>query len=118
VTDIEKLETLRAAATPGEWREVRGEIWGEELFAQYAVVAPTNDCACRFEHGNASWLTAIHNAAPALIAEVRRLRAIEAAARRIEDEHFERDGLWITMPIQWKHWDELRAALAAKENEK
>ena len=49
-----------------------------------------------------------------LLDEVRRLRAIEAAARHIEDEQIERDGLWVTVPILAKHWDELRAALAAK----
>jgi hypothetical protein len=49
------------------------------------------------------------------LAELDRLRAIEAAARKLDDEHAEPDGLWVTVPILAKHWDELRAALAAKE---
>jgi hypothetical protein len=109
MTDIDKLEQLRAAATPGEWREVRGEIWGEELFDQYAVVAPTDDCGCQFERGNAAWLTAIHNAAPELLAELRRLRAIEAAAAKLMSG---------TAVDAWDWMDrcrELKAALAAKE---
>jgi hypothetical protein len=48
------------------------------------------------------------------LAELDRLRAIEAAARKLDDEHAEPDGLWVTVPILAKHWDELRAALAAK----
>jgi len=50
-----------------------------------------------------------------LIAEIRLLRAIEEAARNLEDEHAEFDGLWVSVPILAKHWNELRAALAAKE---
>ena len=49
------------------------------------------------------------------LAELDRLRAIEAAARNLDDEHAEPDGLWVTVPILAKHWDDLRAALAAKE---
>ena len=70
--------------------------------------------------GDPSWADVRQNAAELLAAraELRRLRAIEAAARNLDDEHAERDGLWFTVPILVKHWDELRAALAAKENEK
>jgi hypothetical protein len=48
-----------------------------------------------------------------IVRENERLRAIEAAARQIEH-----DGMYVTLPILAKHWDELRAALAAKENDK
>ena len=110
--DIDKLETLRAAATPGEWREVEGEIWGEEPFAKYEVVAPTTDDSCEFRRGNAAWLTAIHNAAPALLAEVRRLRAIEAAARKLTES--ESLGLWGSACVTVAEMQALKAALAAK----
>jgi hypothetical protein len=49
------------------------------------------------------------------LAELDRLRAIEAAARKLDDEHAEPDGLWVSVPITARHWDELRAALALKE---
>ena len=47
--------------------------------------------------------------------ELDRLRAIEAAARNLDTDHAEPDGLWVTVPILVEHWNELRAALAAKE---
>jgi hypothetical protein len=67
--------------------------------------------------GDPSWAEVRKIAAELLAARnsLQRLRAIEAAARNLDDEHAEPDGLWVTVPILAKHWDELRAALAAKE---
>jgi len=67
--------------------------------------------------GDPSWAEVRQIAAALLGARnsLQRLRAIEAAARNLEDEHAEPDGLWVTVLILAKHWNELQAALAAKE---
>jgi len=62
------------------------------------------------------FLAELLNAAPALLAEVRRLRAIEAAARDIAQVTEERDDPWVCVPITARQWDALKAALAAKED--
>jgi hypothetical protein len=71
--------------------------------------------------GDPSWSEVRQNAAELLAAraEIRRLRAIEAAARKLDVDQAEPDGLWVTVPILLLGgWDELRAALAAKEDGK
>jgi ElaB/YqjD/DUF883 family membrane-anchored ribosome-binding protein len=52
--------------------------------------------------------------ATAVIADIRRLRAIEEAARDIAQVTEERDDPWVCVPITARQWDALKAALAAK----
>ena len=72
--DLDKLERLEKAAFPSPWS--RHSLWP-------VVYCETN----RYQVGDfdddpsASFVVALRNAAPALFAELRRLRAIEAAAR-------------------------------------
>ena len=66
--DLDALESALAAATPGEWEateygKCRAEIDG--------VV-----CSCCLQPPDARAIVALHNAAPAMIAELRGLRAI------------------------------------------
>jgi hypothetical protein len=72
----------------------------------------------RFIELHEAYKSELFLSAPALIAEVRRLRAIEAAARDIAQVTEERDDPWVCVPITARQWDALKAALAAKENEK
>jgi hypothetical protein len=83
--DIDKLENMALLARSGfDWQD-RVEMYKRELF----------------------------RACPALIAEVRRLRAIEAAAREYYDTT--RFGTFLA---SHDGWIKLEAALAAKENKK
>jgi hypothetical protein len=114
MTDIDKLEALRAGCISlGDPDWTAGCVRLVLEHGQAAVetdddsIPPGPDCF------SAEWITAIHNAAPALLAEVRRLRAIEAAAREYVMETtrgpFESAG---------KAFFVLGRALAAKENGK
>lgn len=143
MTDIDKLEALRSKAERGFGRELH-EAYKNELFiaapALFAEVrrlreqlhcrkcggtvgvhlAPDQGgCPAQFVLDGVEMLpAAARQDVDDLRSEVRRLRAIEAAARNLDDEHAEPDGLWVAVPILAKHWDELRAALAAKEGGK
>jgi ElaB/YqjD/DUF883 family membrane-anchored ribosome-binding protein len=66
--------------------------------------------------GDPSWADVRQNAAELLAArtELRRLRAIEAAAMDIAQVTEERDDPWASVPITARQWDALKAALAAK----
>jgi hypothetical protein len=112
--DIDKLETLRAAATQGPFVHVTPPPGYSFGFIGYYVEYEGERLRSEFPACDAddAYTVELLNAAPALFAEVRRLRRIEAAARQIE-----RDGMYVTLPILAKHWDELRAALAAKEGD-
>ena len=81
--DLDKLEKLEKAAFPSPWSidmEPNHGFW-------QVVYCETN----RYQVGDfdddpsASFIVALRNAAPALFAEMRRLRAIEAAARAYVD---------------------------------
>jgi hypothetical protein len=69
----------------------------------------------RFIELHEAYKSELFLSAPALIAEVRRLRAIEAAARDIAQVTEERDDPWVCVPITARQWDALKAALAAKD---
>ena len=77
--DLDKLERLEKAAFPSPWSidmEPGHGSW-QRVFSErngYHVGYFDDD-------PNTSFLVALRNAAPALFAELRRLRAIEAAAR-------------------------------------
>lgn len=88
--DLDALERLLAAATPGE-SEVRtpNDVWvGVILIAHYY-----GDACPGLRPGeglaNAKAGSALRNAAPSLLAEVRRLRAVEEMAKRMPPRHTE-----------------------------
>jgi hypothetical protein len=81
-----ELEALLAEATPAPWHRDRT---GQHLIAGDLVVADGRVLCGQFAESlsetDARLIAALRNAAPALIAEVRRLRAIEATARALVD---------------------------------
>ena len=72
--DLDLLEGLHVAATPGPWRW-RGS----------GVRADAGDVCCGADGIDAGTIAAAHNALPALLAEVREHRAREAAHRAALD---------------------------------
>lgn len=77
--DLDKLEQQRAAATPGPWTNwgkiplvVRIETPNGDPLVYHDPLADDGQC---ITEGDAEWMTAIHDAAPALIAELREARA-------------------------------------------
>jgi hypothetical protein len=113
--DIDKLETLRAAATQGPFVHVTPPPGYSFGFIGYYVEHEGRRVRGEFPANDAddAYTVELLNAAPALIAEVRRLRAIEAAAREYYDAT--RNGTFLA---SHDAWIKLEAALAAKENEK
>ncbi len=78
--DIDKLEALEKAATPGPWLAKANELlWvGPDSLARHGrIVYPTLEDECIFRDGNAEMIAAVRNALPELLAEVRRLRLIK-----------------------------------------
>jgi len=86
--DLDHLEAKRAAATQGEWRTYSepGVRWDDPMAcgydsrehhrgAPYYCTGPRCDTSEAAE-ADAKYIAATHNALPALIAEVRRLRAL------------------------------------------
>jgi len=111
--DLDKLERLEKAAFPSPWS------------IDMDRVVTTVYCETNGHHvggfdddPSASFIVALRNAAPALLAELRRLRAIEAAAREVaanvEDDIDERLRYVVVQPSR-EEWAALNAALAAKE---
>jgi len=74
--DLDKLEQLEKAATPGPWVSVlRSLCTIKDCRADaYGIVKPTEDGDCIFQDGNAELIAAVRNALPELLAEIRRLR--------------------------------------------
>ena len=114
--DIDKLEALERAATPAPWVYDDGiETDGDTQYRERPeIVGPFGADAARTD--DCIFLAELRNAAPALIAEVRRLRAIEAAARKLTES--ESLGLWGRACVTVAEMEALKAALAAKENGK
>jgi len=85
VTDIDKLETLRAAATQGPFVHVPPPQGYSTGFIGYYVEHEGRRLRAEFPANEAddAYTVELLNAAPALLAELRRLRAIEAAAREV-----------------------------------
>ncbi len=117
MTDIDKLETLRAAATQGPFEHLTppGYSFG---FIAYYVEHEGERLRSEFPANDAddAYTVELLNAAPALIAEVRRLRAIEAAARKLFTRGWRCNGpLHVTWTGDEAAFDKFMAALAAKE---
>lgn len=126
--NIEKLEAFsKAAKTP--WSvQSKGDWWvvNDSLPSSLRDPVVFDDGSAAGEYGprcseeTRDYIVALANAAPALIAEVRRLRAIEAAAQA-SMQQIDRT-LWLEHETGFLHdlrnnarICDLRAALAAKE---
>jgi hypothetical protein len=72
-TDLDELERLAAAATPGPWEAIRPRI-NIRIMAGDRYVLESGPCGVRTEE-DGQFIAAARAAVPALIAEVRRLRA-------------------------------------------
>jgi hypothetical protein len=116
--DIDKLEALERAATPAPWVYDDGIEQDEHTQhrARPETVGPFGADAARTD--DCIFLAVLRNAAPALLAEVRRLRAIEAAAREVaanvEDDSDSLLGCVVVQPSR-EEWSAFKAALAAKD---
>lgn len=108
--DIDKLEALRAAATQGPFEHVPPPPGYSSGFIAYFVEHEGERLRGEFPATDAddAYTVALLNAAPALLAELRRLRAIEAAARAYVDLTEDRVDY---VPLLFAR---LQAALAAK----
>lgn len=98
--DLDALEAALAKATPGPWRRGnRGEYVVVHLDHNYIVCDedPEDDNAERVE-ADTDTIIAAHNALPALIAELRQLRA-RVTPEPIGEKH--QDGNW------WLVWSPL-----------
>ena len=92
MTDLSSLERLYAAATKGRW--VHDPDWRDDGASQILQAANTNLAVCfmatgmdKDEHeATAELIVALHNAFPALLAELRALRAVEKAASLVMQE--------------------------------
>ena len=99
-SDLDELERLHAAATPGKW----------EVSADDGIIATSGLSLPASVWGKARNMFAIaatHNALPGLLAELRALREVAEAAR----EHEEMDQPGMTT-LRDHARDALRAALA------
>ena len=105
MVDIDKLEALEKAATPGGWGVVPtpegtfGKDWRTilALDARRPVVVhgeystnrygePETVAGVQISEANADFITEARNAFPELVREVRELRGIAEAARELADE--------------------------------
>lgn len=74
--DINSLRELHAATTQGEWYHTGGDcVWPTLDEKGYEAIADTNcDLSDRENRANAAFIAASHNAMPALLDELERLR--------------------------------------------
>ena len=95
MVDIDKLEALEKAATPGPWEVAHGGSYhkGEMVSEEWFVRRPDDDVAIAADiidpydskpsKANADFITESRNAFPELVREVRELRGIAEAAREL-----------------------------------
>lgn len=76
MTDLDTLDAQYAAATPGEWHVPCAGVRGYALGEVYSGDArePCVETWSSQAGADAEWIAAIHNAYPALVAELRALR--------------------------------------------
>ena len=104
--DLDALEAALGKATPGEW-----EACKYSNYSGWAVYAPEAGCIAErwYSTGqqdeiprNDQFIALAHNALPALIAELRELRA-RTTPEPISDKH--RDGNWWLVWVPgFEHW--------------
>lgn len=75
--DLDALEALLAKATPGEWSLSQPSAGYCSINAERTPIIYTTSAGCQNAEANHIAIVAIHTAAPALIAELRELRADE-----------------------------------------
>lgn len=118
--DIDKLEQLERAATPGPWIPLQDGTICRKV--RMTWLDSRRKCRewditygeARFHDGNAELIATIRNVLPELLAEVRRLRRIEEMASTLidyEDANYHGEGEpWV--------WDakfaDLRSALCSR----
>lgn len=120
--DIDELERMLAAATPGEWEFVAEGV--KDANATWLWIAPKtwHTRVARVvvyktqedeQEANAALIVALHNSAPALLTEIRELRAENARLREAMKPFATTclivDGAIIGLE-RW-HFDRARAAL-------
>lgn len=125
--DLNALETLLEVATPGPWELARTWAFGRTSEMDtirnadgQAVIMPQD------EQGGASWgddadaelIVYLRNVAPALVAEVKRLRAVAEAASWVTRTDSKRSVDCATAEVNARALDSLRAALNALGDEK
>ena len=109
--DIDKLEALRAGCTSlGDPNWTAGCVRLVLERGQAAVETDDDSIPSGPDCFSAEWITAIHNSAPELFAELRRLRAIEAAAKEYVEIASNHKAFWDEVAA----WDKFKAALAQK----
>ncbi len=115
--DIDKLAALEKAATPRPWLAKANELlWvGPDSLARHGrIVYPTLEDECIFHDGNAEMIAAVRNALPELLAEVRRLRRVEEAAKEVaanEAEDIDSRLRYVSVQPGRDEWAALKAAL-------
>lgn len=77
--DLEELERLAKAATPGPWKHRGFGMQSNVVFTDYTTVCSTN--SLNMPH-DAAYIVAACNAVPELIARVRELEAENADLKR------------------------------------
>lgn len=112
--DLDHLQRLDNAAFPAPWSVVmsHGHDFWRTIYSEpnrYQVGTFDDD-------PSTAYIVALRNAAPALFAELRRLRAVCAEAMDLLAAHSQAPESWENE--EWHRWDlryqQLRAALAAK----
>ncbi len=119
MTYIDKLEVIKRAATPAPWVYDDGIEQDEHTQhrARPETVGPFGADAARAD--DCIFLVELRNAAPALIVEIKRLRAIEAATRKLFTRGWRCNGpMHVTLTVSDAEYDAVMAALAANENKK
>lgn len=112
-TNLDHLRALYAKATPGEWW-----VDPQEFDRHFNVLAGTHEAdvgevARAYGHGNAASIAALHNAFPALAAELEAARTLRSEAARTLNT-LERMGMdWIGVMGETSTQERLRKALAA-----
>jgi hypothetical protein len=109
--DTKALRELLAKATPGPWRHDAGDT---AVFA----TAPSKTgsrllqtlVAGNAAPNDAALIVALHNAAPALLDEIDRLREVERAARVIRESGIVTDESFVALANAFVALDALRAS--------
>ena len=111
--DIEKLEALAKAATPGPWKQ--GPYVPDGIFSAEGMIL-FDDCTRRRNFtNNIAYITAACNAVPELIARVRELeRQREWLAKKCEELSDDVEDSFMPHHIPTKEWIK-RAEHAAKD---
>lgn len=98
--DLEELKRLHAAATPGEWRNKDTAAWAhptayvESVDCGHNIARLSLDLTCTVgkyerEVENATYIAAIHNAFPAIVAKLEAAQRLRDALQILHDENMD-----------------------------